>query len=205
MTAPDKQSLQPLGTIVHLQVQREKIKSGKGIHERYVPEGILTRVEALVIDPGGVTGIDRDGNEIMDVHNRAHPRSRFRGANGISFLTAGHYEKMRRQYGGHLANGIAAESVLVESETVLNVNDLANGIVIGEGDQSIVIHDWAVAHPCAPFARFATQFPDDAKPDRRLTEALRFLDEGTRGFYGVLPAGIAGKTIRVGDLVSLIR
>ncbi len=40
-----------------------------------------------------------------------------------------------------------------------------------------------VAEPCAPFARWALQLPDDAKPDRRVTEALQFLGNGTRGFY----------------------
>ncbi|HWV23567.1 MAG TPA: hypothetical protein VNZ58_05215 [Thermomicrobiales bacterium] len=193
----------PLGAVAHLQVQREKIKSGNKPHERYTPQGILTRVDALVLATGGVTGL-LDGEEIVDVHSEMHPRSRFRGINGISFLTTGHYAKMRARFGDHLADGIAAESLLVDSDRILTLDDLARGIAIGGGNDPIVIHEWSVAHPCIPFSRFATRFPDDAKPDRRITEALRFLDDGTRGFYGVLPETYAGRVIRVGDIVSLL-
>ena len=195
----------PLGRIVHLQVQREKIKTGEGINERYTPDPHLTRVDALHIDPGGVTGLSGAGEAIADVHHREHPRSRFRGANGISFLTTGHYAKMRDRFGPHLVDGIAGESMLVESDTVLELEDLAHGIVIGDSDEPISIPQWSVAHPCAPFSRFVTQFPDDARPDRRLTEALRFLDDGTRGFYGVIPDDHAGAAIHTGAMVYLVR
>lgn len=194
----------PLGPIIHLQIQREKIKSGAKPNERYTPQGILTRVEMLRLDPGGVTGL-RDSEEIVDVHNTAHPRSRFRGSNGISLLTTGHYAKMRARFGDHLADGLAAESILVDSERILTLDDLARGIAIGDGDDPIVLRSWSVAHPCVPFSRFASQFTDDAKPDRRVTEALQFLDHGTRGFYGIIPETYAGRTIRTGDLVSLMK
>lgn len=197
--------IHPLGRIVHLQVQREKIKTGEGIHERYTPEPHLTRVDALRIDAGGVSGLTADGDVLADVHHREHPRSRFRGANGISLLTTAHYGKMRAHFGDHITDGIAGESILVEAGTVLELNDLAYGVVIGEGDDAITIDRWAVAHPCAPFARFVTQFPDDAKPDRSLTNALQFLDDGTRGFYGVIPDAYAGAVIRTGDVVALTR
>jgi len=192
-----------LGPIVHLQVQREKIKSGDKLAERYTPRGILTRVETLVLARRGVVGL-LDGEQIVDVHNEAHPRSRFRGANGISLLTTAHYAKMRDRFGDHLAGGIAAESILVDSDRVLTIADLAHGVAIGDGD-SIVLREWSVAHPCVPFSRFASQFPDDAKPDHRLTDALRFLDDGTRGFYGIIPETFVGRTIRVGDVVSMMR
>lgn len=191
-----------LGPIVRLQVQREKIKSGEKPNERYTPHGILTRVDALVLDPGGVTGL-RDDEEITDVHNAAHPRSRFRGSNGISLLTTAHYAKMRARFGDHLADGLAAESILVASDRILTLDDLAGGIAIGNGDDPIVIREWAVAHPCVPFSRFASRFPDDARPDRRITEALQFLDHGTRGFYGIIPETYAGRRIQVGEMIHL--
>jgi hypothetical protein len=40
-----------------------------------------------------------------------------------------------------------------------------------------------VAAPCVEFSRYALQFPDGARPDASVTEALRFLDAGLRGFY----------------------
>ncbi len=197
--------IRPLGPIVHLQVQQEKIKTGEGINERYTPDPHLTHVDALRIDPGGVTGLSGTGETVADVHHRDHPRSRFRGTNGISLLTTAHYAKMRDRFGAHLVDGIAGESVLVESENVLELDDLAHGIVIGEGDDAISIQQWAVAHPCAPFSRFATRFPDNARPDRRLTEALRFLDNGTRGFYGIIPETHTGAVIHTGSMVYLLR
>lgn len=199
------EKLVPLGRIVHVQVQREKIKTGDGISERYTPDPYLTRVDALRIDPGGVTGITIDGKSIADVHHRDHPRSRFRGANGISLLTTAHYAKMRDRFGTHMFDGIAGESMLVDSGIVLESGDLAGGIVVGEGNDAISIPQWSVAHPCAPFSRYATQFPDDARPDRRLTEALQFLDNGTRGFYGIIPEEHSGTEIRTGAMVYLVQ
>jgi len=201
----DQPSLIPLGPIVRLQVQAEKIKSGKGPQERYTPAGILTPVQSLRLDSGGVHGITVTGDVVEDVHHRDHPRSRFRGINGISFLATSHYAKMREQFGDHLVDGIAGESVLVDYDDILTLEDLAGGIVIGSATQPVEVHTWSVAHPCAPFSRFATRFPDDAKPDRRITEALRFLDDGTRGFYGVLDDVPEGREIHLGDMVYLRR
>jgi hypothetical protein len=199
--APPK--LVPLGPIIRLQVQAEKIKSGEGIRERYTPQEHLTPVDALRLDSGGVCGITVDGDVINDVHHRDHPRSRFRATNGISLLTSGHYAKMREQFGDHIVDGIAGESILIDFDGVLTLDDLAHGVVIGEGDRAVAIRSWSVAHPCAPFSRYAVQFPDDAKPDRRLTEALQFLDDGTRGFYGLLDDLPEGREIRVGEMVYL--
>jgi hypothetical protein len=40
-----------------------------------------------------------------------------------------------------------------------------------------------VAAPCVEFARYALKFPEGARPDASVTEALRFLGAGMRGFY----------------------
>lgn len=198
----------PLGPILRLQIQVDKIKSGQGASERYTPERNLKSVAVLRLDTGGVSGVTVDGVVLPDVHHQQHPRSRFRGTNGISLLTSGHYGKMRGHFGNHLSDGIAGESILVACERILTMDDLARGIVIGDGDgeRSVEIGPWSVAHPCAPFSRFAVQFPDDARPDRRLTEALQFLANGTRGFYGIFPdTQPSGIEIRVGDMVYLHR
>lgn len=197
-------ALIPLGPVVRLQVQVEKIKTGEGMHQRYTPEQNLKPVETLRLDPGGVFGVTVGGATLPDVHHRDHPRSRFRGANGISLLTTGHYARMREQFGGHLIDGIAAENVLVAYDGILTLGDIVNGIVIGGGEDACVIGTWDVAHPCTPFSRFALQFPDDQKPDRRVTEALQFLDSGTRGFNGLYDErGPNPAEIRLGDMVYL--
>jgi hypothetical protein len=204
MTAARAYRLVPLGRIVRLQVQVEKIKTGEGIHQRYTPEQHLRTVEALWLDSGGVGGRAVDGEMLPDVHHRDHPRSRFRGANGISLLTTGHYAKMREHFGDHLTDGIASESVLVQCDSVMTLDDFVHGIVIGEGEDAVAIDTWEVAHPCTPFSRFALQFPDDQKPDRLVTEALQFLDNGTRGFNGLYHGhGVNPVEIRLGDMVYL--
>lgn len=194
----------PLGPIVRLQVQVEKIKSGEGTGERYTPDQNLRSVEGLWLESGGVYGVTEDRETLRDVHHRDHPRSRFRGTNGISLLTTGHYAKMRGRFGDHLSDGIAAESILVAYDGILTLDDLVNGVVIGHGEQAVVIDTWDIAHPCTPFSRFALRFPDDQKPDRRITEALQFLDDGTRGFYGLYQEhGPNPAEIRLGDMVYL--
>lgn len=196
-------TLVPIGTIVRLHIQREKIKSGVKPDERYTPEEHLLTVDALRIDSSGVTGITSDDDHILDVHHREHPRSRFRGENGVSIGFTGHYARMRERFGEHLVDGIAGESILVAHEGTVSLDDLANGIVIASGDGRIVeIDAWDVAHPCAPFSKFCLRFPPGQRADRRVTEALQFLENGTRGFYGTYRDGQSqGAVIRLGDTV----
>lgn len=195
--------LQPLGRVVRLQVQREKIKTGQGAGERYTPEEHLSPVVALRIDSGGVTGVTQSGELVLDVHHRDHPRSRFRGENGVSIGFTGHYARMRERFGEHLVDGIAAESILVEHDGIVSLADLSKGVVLTSDDGRIVeIDTWEVAHPCAPFSKFCLRFPEGQKADRRVTETLQFLEDGTRGFNGTYrtnqPQAVV---IRLGDTV----
>lgn len=195
--------MEPLGRVVRLQVQREKIKTGQGADERYTPHEHLTPVVALRLDAGGVTGVTETGENLADVHHRDHPRSRFRGENGVSIGFTGHYAAMRERFGEHLVDGIAGESILVDYDGIVSLDDLANGIVVTSDDGRIVeIGTWAVAHPCAPFSKFCLRFPEGQKADRRVTEALQFLENGTRGFNGTYrPDQPQGVEIRLGDTV----
>ena len=177
-----EQTLIPLGPIVRLQVPVDPLKSGAKPFQRYDP-GNIRPVPALAIGPHGVVGIDADGEHI-DVHHRDHPRSRFRGENGVSIGFTAHYRRMRDRFGAHLTDGIAGENILVACDEVVTLDDLAGGIVIGEGEAAVAIHEWVVAAPCAPFTKFGLDLRHDWKPDRTVTEALRFLDNGMRGFYG---------------------
>ena len=195
--------LQPLGRVVRLQVQREAIKSGAKPNERYTPYEHLIPVAALRIDSGGVTGITDAGEPVPDVHHRDHPRSRFRGENGVSIGFAGHYAAMRDRFGAHLVDGIAGEGILVDHDGIVSAEDLAKGIVITSDDGRIVeIDTWEVADPCAPFSKFCLRFSEGEKADRRVTEALQFLGDGMRGFNGTYrPDQPQGAVIRLGDAV----
>jgi GrpB-like predicted nucleotidyltransferase (UPF0157 family) len=113
--------LELLGRVVRLQVQREKIKTGEKADERYTPYEHLLPVAALRIDSGGVTGITESGEHVPDVHHRDHPRSRFRGENGVSLGFTGHYAAMRERFGSHLVDGIAAESILVAHDGTVSL------------------------------------------------------------------------------------
>ena len=174
----------PLGSVIRLQVQTSSLKVGGGAKERY-DRRPLESLPYLELDDGGVWGIGRFGQRLSDVHHRDHPDSKLRGTeNAISFGFSGHYDAMRERFGPHMVEGAAAENILIEHEGIVTENDLTDGVYIETVDgQSALLETVIVAEPCAPFARWALQFPDDARPDRRVSEALRFLANGIRGFY----------------------
>ena len=176
-----------LGEIVRLQVQTASLKVGTPPRRRYDPAG-LRQVAALSLTADGVRGWTEDGQPLDDVHNLTHPASKNRGgSNGISIGFDAHYDAMRARFGEHLTDGIAGENILVAlsgKPTLLAQADFLAGIAIeAEDGQPIRLERVIVAAPCAEFTRYALRFPDDARPDRTVTEGLQFLDDGMRGFY----------------------
>lgn len=193
--------MRKLGVIVRLQVQLDSIKTGKKPSERYTPEPNLTAVPALRLNSDGVYGVAEDGSMLPDVHNRTHPHSKFRGDNGVSILFTGHYDAIRDRFGDHMTDGIAGESMLVQCTNMIPLEAIERGIVVVGDGREITIGPWEVAHPCAPFSKFCLQFPEDARPDRRITETLQFLENGMRGFVAVYPDDADPVEIRLGDVV----
>lgn len=184
-----------IGEIVRLQVQREPLKVGVAPRRRYDPTPIQP-VAALTLQPDGVEGWTDAGEQLLDVHNVRHPRTRNRGqANGISIGFTSHYARMRDRFGAHLARGIAGESLLVETSERFTEADLAADLMIetAEGEE-IPLTRVMVAAPCVEFSRWCLQFPEDDRPDQRVTEALKFLHQGMRGYY----ASYEGEPARVG-------
>jgi hypothetical protein len=51
------------------------------------------------------------------------------------------------------------------------------------------------------FARFAMQYPPEAKPDRTVSEAVKFLNHGMRGYYARLAGPVSGR-ISVGSNIG---
>lgn len=193
-----------IGEIIRLQVQVESIKSGKKPHERYTPEQHLKSVEFMRLNADGVQGVTSDSSILPDVHNRSHPRSKYRGNNGISIGFTSHYNAIRERFGDHMTDGIAAEAILVDCDEMIPLEVIERGIVIVGDDREITIGPWEVAHPCAPFSKYCLQFPEDAKPDKRITETLQFLEDGMRGFLAVYPESADPVEIHLGDTVYVL-
>lgn len=194
--------MRELGRIIRLQVQTDSIKSGSRLREQYTPHPNLVSVAALRLTPNGVEGVGFNGDVLPDVHNALHPRSKNRGDNGISINFTGHYRAMRERFGEHLSDGIAGENILVERDAIEPLDTVESGIVIVGVDGETAIEPWGVAHPCAPFSRFCLSSPADAPPDPRISETLRYLDNGTRGYTATFSGDEA--EIRVGDIVYAV-
>lgn len=192
----------PLGHIVHLQVQTASLKIGTGVDQRY-DNSALRATGELEIDNGGVWGIGESGEPIADIHHRDNPDTKQVGdRNGVSFGFTGHYAAMRSEFGPHLVDGAAGENILIDVDQVIGNQDVINGIWIERQDGGLIHLDGVlVAAPCAPFSRWALQFPPGERPDQRVTRALQFLSDGMRGFYCRLDGPTA--RVGVGDLVYL--
>ena len=192
---------QAIGTVVRLQVQESSLKMGAK-PRRYDPAPIRA-VPALSLSPAGVVGLAENGETIVDVHHGDHPSSKNRGGeNGISLGFTAHYLAMRQRFGQHLSDGIAGENILIEVDRQFLEEDLAAGVVVEATDgRRLELRHVIVAAPCVEFSRYALKFPDGARPDATVTEALRFLDAGMRGFYATY-AGEPG-VIEVGARVLL--
>jgi len=191
-----------IGRIGRVQVQISSLKSGPP-NGRYYDPAPLREVEWLEMNHDGVTAIV-DGEHVVDVHNATHPATKNRdGINPISIGFTSHYDRMRERFDGHLVNGIAGESILVETDTPVELDIVAGGFTIECADgRSIDLVDVSVAHPCVEFSRFALN--DRAAPPLVVSEALRFLDNGLRGYYATVQST---EPIRVepGDRVFAIR
>lgn len=190
-----------IGRIVRLQVQLSSLKMGppKG---RYYDPGPLREVGGLDINHAGIVAIV-DGECAVDVHNATHPATKNRsGINAISVGFTSHYALMRAQFDDHLVNGIAGENILVETDSVVALADVAGGLLIeGDDGRRIELVDISVAHPCVEFSRFA--LGDPGAPPPAVSQALRFLDNGIRGYYAAV-ASLQPLHVEPGDRLFAI-
>jgi hypothetical protein len=141
-----------------------------------------------------------DDVEMIDVHNNRHEHSKQRdGINPLSFGFTTHYAMMRARFGDHLSDGIAGENILVAADASFALADVSEGFVVRADDgREIRFDNISVAHPCVEFSRFA--LGDPAAEPRVVSEALRVLDGGMRGFYASAMTD-ACVAIKVGDRV----
>ena len=110
----------PLGKVVRLQVQAAALKSGERPNRVYGTAPIV-EVEELLLTPEGAVGMDAAGARILDVHNTAHPETRYSDGNTVSFGLTSHYARMRERFGPHMVDGCAGENILVETDAPLRL------------------------------------------------------------------------------------
>ena len=184
-----------LGRIVRLQLQRDSLKAGPPGGRWYDPAPLLS-VDALYVTADGVA-LDPTGAP-LDVHHARHPQSKNRrGINGVSVCFTSHYARMRERFGAHVTDGIAGENILVESDRHLTLDDFAGGLLLEGGDgRRLELTRVSVAHPCVEFSRFV--LGDRLARPALVSETLKFLDGGLRGFYAAVD-GVEPWAVRVGD------
>lgn len=199
---PDGEFGIEIGRIVRAQAQVRSLKVPGPRFPAYDPDGIVP-VPALLIDGGGVAGLAADGSVVPDVHHAAHPDSRNRGGNGVSIGFTSHYDAMRARFPGGIEDGQAGENLLVETARTWSERDLAGGLIVLTAGGPARLSQVIVADPCVPFSRWLLDFPETERPDDTVSDALRFLGDGVRGFYAELTG--APVRVAVGDRVFLAR
>ena len=116
-----------IGRVVRLQVQTDSLKRGERPRRVYDPEP-LSEVSRLRLSPSGAVGVTTSGDEVLDVHNPAHPRAKTAPGREVSFGFTSHYARMHDRYGNHVTTGCAGENVLVESGRVWTLEDFRPGL-----------------------------------------------------------------------------
>jgi hypothetical protein len=194
-----------IGTIVKLQVQRSSLKLGERPRRWFDPAPLLS-VPALALSADGVVGLPPDGEPVVDVHNRVHPQTRHGSGNGISLGFTSHYAGMRARFGERLADGVAGENILVQTERDFTRGDLPPRVAI-EGEGGLVrLEGVRVIEPCVEFSRYALGRlgrPAESleRVDPSVTETLVFLRFGMRGYCATYATGPI--TVRLGDRLYL--
>ncbi|HEY3063931.1 MAG TPA: hypothetical protein VGL99_33590 [Chloroflexota bacterium] len=168
------------------------------VHPRTFDPVALCEVPAILLTPSGVVGMADE--QLVDVHHKDHPATRNAQVNGVSVGFTAHYAAMRERFGAHLRDGIAGENVIVGTERKVDLTTIAGGLVIRTaGGELVPLEQVQVAEPCVEFTRFALCLGHADPSTGDVTEGLRFLREGIRGFYASY-AG-SGVVVRAGDMV----
>lgn len=192
--------MRDLGRIARLQIQRSTLKTGEKPTRVYDPTPLLA-VDRLALGPDGALGQAPDGSWLVDVHHRAHPRTKNEdGAHGVSLGFTSHYALMRDRFGPHITIGCAGENVIVEADGRITLDDLAHGVVLlaADGRELLRLDILQIAEPCRPFSGWAL---GGVVESHVLKETLQFLEGGTRGYYC---RGVGSGIVSVGDRVAVL-
>lgn len=182
-----------VGEVVRLQVQRSSLKLGARPHRWYDPTPLLP-VSELELDRDGVNGLGADGTWHLDVHHARASDSRSRdGHNGVSLGFTSHYDQMRARFGSGLESGMAGENILVRASRRWSLAELQPALlIVTSAGVTYSLSNVVVAEPCVEFTRYLLGLPAGAVTDTAVSDGLRFLGAGMRGYYatfsGALPA-----------------
>ena len=184
--------MEKIGDIVALQCHRDRIKI-KGV--AYLPD-LIQRVDEAALSGGGMIG-HHDGSWLMDVHHPVHPTGKGNAYRAVSFGFTSHYAAMSERF-GEVADFIAGENIIVETDDMVSLEDLEGGVVVRTADGDIEFTEAIVLAPCREFTSHLLGLDTPAEKEE-ISEDIGFLGEGMRGF-GV---GIEGGPfmVRVGDEV----
>ncbi|PJF39238.1 MAG: hypothetical protein CUN54_09145 [Phototrophicales bacterium] len=170
-----------IGTIKMLQIQQSRLKLGEKPNRVYDPSPIMT-IKRMLVTSDGAYGITDDHQQIVDVHNKHHFDTRYNPGRTLSIGFTSHYDEMREKYGAHITDGIAGESIIVESTRHYTMADFNGGLVILDPKTEDEIHlnvTGGIA-PCVPFSKFSLQRDFESPEEEKAT--LQFLHDGQRGF-----------------------
>jgi len=195
--------MQTIGIIKFVQVQQDSLKQHLPDGTRQYNPDPLLKLKRIQLTADGVVGLTETNDEIIDVHNTRHPNSRYRGDNPISIGFMSHYDKMRVEFGDHLEDGIAGESIIVETAHLFTPETFGTSLAIKceANDELIHLKEVIPIPPCEPFSRFARD--RDLSP-QETKATLQFLNRGTRGFYAKLRDETLSPVIQSGDYLVRI-
>jgi hypothetical protein len=178
-----------IGTVVRLQVQRSRLKPGPAATRSYDPTPLL-QIAALDVGPRGGIGLDESG-PVVDVHHADHADSRNRQLrNGLSLLPRAHYTALRAQFGAHVVDGVAGESLLLDTPGSWLADPPTGPLLLetAEGEHLELANVTPIA-PCIEFSRWCLRRPVGPVDDE-VQATMRALDGGARGYYA-MPTGSA--------------
>jgi hypothetical protein len=182
-----------LPRIVRLQAQRSRLK----VDGVYDPAPLLPSDRALLTRQGVLAAAD--GGWVIDVHHASHPqRPRWSAGATVSVGFTSHYERMWSRF-GRRPIGVAGENIIIETDRVWTLEDLADGLVIVTQAGKVRLDGFEVAEPCIPFTRFLSDRPRADAVD--LQGDLEFLRLGIRGFVTAMDDLESPFEIRVGHEV----
>lgn len=195
--------MKTIGVIKFVQIQQDSLKEPLDDGTRRYNPTPLLRVKRIQLTDDGVIGLTDSDDKIIDVHNTRHPNSRYRGDNPISIGFTSHYDKMRQELNNQLKDGIAGESIIVETSTVYTPERIGGRLAIQlqNSDTYVYLNEVIPIPPCEPFSRFAQN--RDLTP-QETKSTLQFLSNGTRGFYGKLEDVSTKPIIQAGDILVLV-
>jgi hypothetical protein len=199
---------QRIGVVSLVQVQPHGLiidNPGSGPAKHFYDASRRVEVDRLQISKRGIEATLESGERVLDIHHLDHPDKEYDDNDLVCVGFSAHYDAMRREFGGHLVDGVAGENIIVEYAAEVWPENLGESLTIESQDtgETAVLNVVSFAAPCTEFSRYCLQRPHGHVPIPRLREAVKFLGGGRRGFLVLIDAAHQPITVRPGDRVFL--